>query len=181
MIPENENYNKIVKLLQKSNPVPLSPKEIENEVIKRISNVTKPKHSLSDVTDFLFGWVYINWVRRSLITASVLLVMVFVWQQSIILKRINILSRQTTLIEGETLSGSTDNIEQMLMKYTNLEGKFHSKTITLSEKEMKELLESVNETQVKYKDLENLINGDPELKKYIEKKLEENNKRKIKL
>ncbi len=40
---------------------------------------------------------------------------------------------------------------------------------------MKELIESVNELQVKYKDLENLIEGDPELKKMIEKKLIESN------
>jgi hypothetical protein len=53
--------------------------------------------------------------------------------------------------------------------------------ITISEAEMKELLTSMKEVQVKYKDLENLINSDPELKKYIEKKLEENNSSKIKL
>ena len=46
---------------------------------------------------------------------------------------------------------------------------------------MKELLESVNELQLKYKDLENLIEGDPELKKMIEKKMIENNSTKINL
>jgi len=46
---------------------------------------------------------------------------------------------------------------------------------------MKELLESVNELQIKYKDLENLIEEDPELKKLIEKKLIENNSTKINL
>lgn len=52
---------------------------------------------------------------------------------------------------------------------------------TISEKQMKELLESVNELQIKYKDLENLIEEDPELKKLIEKKLIENNRTKINL
>ena len=46
---------------------------------------------------------------------------------------------------------------------------------------MKELLESVNELQIKYKELENIIEGDPELKKLIEKKLIENNRTKINL
>ena len=46
---------------------------------------------------------------------------------------------------------------------------------------MKELLESVNELQVKYKDLEKLIKEDPELKKLIEKKLIEINRTKINL
>jgi hypothetical protein len=46
---------------------------------------------------------------------------------------------------------------------------------------VKELLESIDELQIKYKDLENLIEEDPELKKYIEKKLIENNHSKIRL
>jgi hypothetical protein len=54
--------------------------------------------------------------------------------------------------------------------------RFPSKNITISERQMKELIESVNELQLKYKDLENLIEEDPELKKMIEKKLIENNR-----
>jgi len=46
---------------------------------------------------------------------------------------------------------------------------------------MKQLLESVNELQVKNKDLMNLIEEDSVLKKYIEKKLIENNRTKINL
>ena len=46
---------------------------------------------------------------------------------------------------------------------------------------MKDLLESVKELQIKYKDLENLIESDPELKKLIEKKLIENTRTKINL
>lgn len=181
MRPESENYSRVLNLLRKSRPHLTSTENIEKEVINRISKISHPKHNLSDIIDFIFGWIYIDWVRRSLITASVLLVIVFVWQQSIILKQINILSRQTTILEGGNSPESIDNIEKMLTKYTNLERKINSKTITISEVEMKELLESVNETQVKYKDLETLINNDPELKKYIERKLEENNRKKIKL
>jgi signal recognition particle subunit SEC65 len=65
--------------------------------------------------------------------------------------------------------------------YKNSGRRFPSKTITISEKEMKDLLESVRELQIKYKDLENLIEGDPELKQLIEKKLVENNRVKTNL
>lgn len=181
MVPESENYNKILKLLRSSNPILSSSEEIEKEVIKKISKTPKPKYSPSDVMDFLFGWVYINWVRRILITASVMLIMVFVWQQGIILKRINNLSRETIIIEKETSSKKMEDIERILTLYRNSGNKLDSKMITISESEMKELLTSMKEVQVKYKDLENLINSDPELKKYIEKKLEENNGSKIKL
>ena len=91
------------------------------------------------------------------------------------------LSRQTVVIDKENVVTPSAEIERLLTIYKNSGGRFPSKTITISERQMKELLESVNELQIKYKDLENLIEGDPELKKLIEKKLIENNRTKINL
>jgi hypothetical protein len=181
MIPESEKYNKVVNLLRKSKPVLDSTEDIEREVIKRVSKTRDSGFILSDIIDFLFGWIYIGWVRKSLITASIVLVMIFVWQQSIILKRINFLSRQAIVTESEILYTPSDKIEKLLTEYRFSGRRFPSKTMTISEKEMKELLDMVNELQVKYKDLENLIESDPELKGAIEKKLIENNRTKIKL
>ena len=134
-----------------------------------------------EVIDFIFGWVYIGWVRRSLITASVVLVLVFVYQQAIILKRIDYLSRQTLVIDKNEETTGPEEIEKLLTTYINSGRKLPSKNITISEHQMKELLESINELQIKYKDLENLIEADPELKKLIGKKLNENNRNKINL
>jgi hypothetical protein len=181
MKPESENYQKIINLLRESTPVLHSTEDIEKEVIKRISNINHFRSSFSEAFDFLFSWVYIGWVRRSLITASSLLVLVFVLQQGVILKRIDVLSRQTVLIDREKVSPNVDEIDKLLMEYRNSGRRFPSKIITISEKQMKELLESVDELKLKYKDLENIIESDPELKKLIEKKLIENNRLKINL
>jgi len=178
---ENEKYIRVLNILRNSKPKLRTIEDIEKEVIIKISSVKQSKFNLSDVIDFLFGWIYIGWVRRSLITASIVLVLVFVYQQSIILKRIDFLSRQSIVIDGETTSNPADEIEKMVLMYKNSGLRFPLKTITISEKQMKELLESVNELQFKYKDLENLIEKDPELKKLIEKKLIENNRTKINL
>ena len=59
--------------------------------------------------------------------------------------------------------------------------RFPAKSITISDKQMRQLLESVNELQTENKDLLNMIEGDPELKTIIEKKLIENSRTKIKL
>jgi hypothetical protein len=181
MIPESEKYNKVLIILRKSKPTLNSTEDIEREVLKRIARIRKPEIVLSDTIDFMFGWIYISWVRRSLITAAVFLVFVFVYQQSVILKQINYLSRQTILIDGEKTSTAADEIEKRIMMYKISGRLFHSKTITISEKQMNQLLESINELQIKYKDLLNLIEEDPELKKYIEKRLIENNRTKINL
>lgn len=181
MKPENEKFDKVLDLLRKSKPVVDSSDDIEREVISRITKISQPGLNFLEPIDFLFRWVYIGWVRRSLITASIVLVMVFVYQQSIILKRIDAISRQTVLVNKEYNSLPADEIAKLLMVYRHSGRRFPSKTITISEGQLKKLLESVNELQIKYKDLENLIEGDPELEKMIEKKLNENNRTKINL
>src|SRR5450759_313371 len=157
MKPENEKYNNVLSILRKSKPVPDSMEDIEREVINRITRVPQSRFNISELIDFLFGWVYIGWVRSSLITASVVLILIFIYQQGIILKRIDVISRQTVVVNKENVSTQADEIEKLLIVYKNSGRRFPSKTITISEKEMKDLLESVNELQIKYKDLENLI------------------------
>jgi hypothetical protein len=181
MKTESEKYNKVLNILRNSRPQLDSTEDIEREVINKIARAHQNRLNLSEIVDFLFGWVYIGWVRRSLITASVVLVLVFIYQQGVILKRIDLISRQTVVTNKEIVSTPTDEIEKLLLVYKNSGRRFPSKTITISEKEMKDLLESVKELQIKYKDLENLIEGDPELEKLIEKKLNENNNIKINL
>ncbi len=181
MKTESEKYNKVLNILRNSRPKLDSTEDIEQIVINRITRAHQSSLNLSEIIDFLFGWVYIGWVRRSLITASVILVIVFVYQQGVILKRIEVISRQTVITGKGTVSTPADEIEKLLLVYKNSVRRFPSKTITISEKEMKDLLEAVKELQIKYKDLENLIESDPELKKLIEKKLIENSHTKTNL
>jgi len=179
MNQENERYNKVINLLKVSKPKLESSEEIENGVINRISNARPLFSALTVVFDFLFSWVYIGWVRRSLMAVSVVLVVIFIYQQSVILKRIDFLSRQSIVIGKENITEPVNKFERILMNYKNGLRKLPSKNITISEKQMNELIQSVNELQLKYKDLEKLIEDDPEIKKLIEKKLIENSRTKI--
>jgi hypothetical protein len=174
MKPGSEKYDKVINLLRKSEPKLDSTADIEREVIRRITETENSGFNISEVIDFLFGWVYIGWVRRSLITASVVLVMIFVYQQSVILKRIDAISRQTIVTDKGSVSTSADQIEKMMTVYKMTGRIFQSKTITISEKQMKELLETLKELQTNYRDLEDLIEGDPQLKRLIEQKLIDN-------
>ena len=171
MEPENEKYKKVLNILRMSKPVLGSTEDIEREVIKKISRVHQSAIAPSDVIDFLFGWIYISWVRRSLIVASLFLVAFFVYQQGMILKEIDFLRMQTVVNNSETLTSPADEVEKLLMFYRSSGRRFPSKSVTISEQQMKELLETVNELKIKYTDLQNLIEEDPALKNYIEKKL----------
>jgi hypothetical protein len=181
MKPVNDKYEKVINILRKSKPDLKTGEDIEREVIRKLSEMYKSEAFLTDVIDFLFGWVYIGWIRRTLVTASVLLVMVFVWQQTIILKQINYLSSQTVVSDRENSGTSGDLIEKKLLMYRITGHRFPSGNVTISEKQMKKLLEMINDLQIRYKDLENLIEENPELKKYAEERLIENNRNKTKL
>jgi len=181
MIMESEKYNKILKVLRESKPVLDSTGDIEKEVIKRISRVKQPAFNFSEAIDTLFGWVYIGWVRRALITASVFLVIVFIYQQGVMFKQINFLSKQIIDNGGEIQISTEKQVEKLLMTYKKSGRGFSSRNITLSEKQIKELLDSVNDVKAKYKDLMDIIQKDPELKKLYNDKLTEKNRTKIKL
>jgi hypothetical protein len=177
MKADNEKYNRVIDLLRNSKPSPDDTASIEREVIRRVSSSRLPGSALSEALDFLFGWVYIGWIRRSLIAASIALVFIFIYQQAAILKKIDFLSRQTIILNHN--QANPGDFEKLLTEYRNSGRRFSSGSFTFSEKQLKELFDSVNEMQIKFKDLEQLINEDPELKKLIEKKLD--NRKRINL
>jgi hypothetical protein len=174
-------YDRVINVLKKSKPELSRYEDIEEQVIKRIQMLKNKQRSPFEIIDYLFGWVYIGWVRRSLVAASFLIVSVFVYQQYIILKRVNTLSKQTVLTESQMVSGISSDMEEKIKMYKLSGRRFPSADITISKKQMDQLLESINELQVKYKDLINLINENPEMKKYIEKKLTESKNKKFNL
>jgi hypothetical protein len=181
MDQENEKYRKIVDVLRNSRPTLQSTGDIEREVMKRIQKRNPFIESVSDAIEFLFGWVYIGWVRRSLIALSLALVLIFVYQQGTILKRIDILSRQIVIKNNTNNSISAEEIEKLLTIYKSSGKKFASKSIDISDKQINELIKSLDELRIKYRDLEDLIENDPELKKMIEQKLIDNNRSKFNL
>jgi hypothetical protein len=110
-----------------------------------------------------------------------LLVVLFVWQNSVILRQNNFLIRHILVSEGEAVNTSSMRIEKLVMMYRNTSKKFYKGNITISEKQLNQLIESMDELKSQYKDLKNIIEENPELKKYIEDKLTEKNNSKIKI
>ncbi len=181
MKKENENYSKVVNLLKKSLPQLDSTSEIEKAVMRQISAQKKKVVSLSDIIDYLFGWIYIGWVRNSLIAVSVALVIIFIYQQGIIIRQINYLSSSIDNAGASRFLNTGGNFDRELMSLKLTGGRFRSGNISVSKEKMDALLESVNDLNKKYNDLFYLIEKDPELKKIFEQKLNELNNEKTKI
>jgi hypothetical protein len=179
MKEEEKKYERILRILRDSKPVLSNPEDIEENVIRRIQKPIKSKQKEFDFFDYLFGWVYIGWVRTGLVAASVLIISVFAYQQSLILKRINTLEKQTVISGNQFVTETNADVEEKMMLYKLTGRKLPKGNITVSEKKMKQFMNSYNELQDKYKDLVKIIEENPELKKLIEEKLSEKSKKKF--
>jgi hypothetical protein len=180
MESEEKKYRKILNILKKSKPVLQNTSDLEENVINMILQKQKTKDRPFNILDVIFGWVYVRWVRTVLVTTSVLLILVFVYQQTIILKRINNLDSRAIFLENQMVSGEENDGDRTLLY--RLSGRIlPAKGITISEKQFDQIINSYNELEGKYKNLIKLIEEDPELKKYVEEKLNEKNKKKLNL
>jgi hypothetical protein len=173
MATDNNNYKRIIEILRNSRPELIRPEEIEDEVIKRIIRQKRPGETVTALIASLFGWVYVSWVRRSLIGAVTLLVAIFIYQQASILKQVNNLSKKTVIMGNGQLPASSSEFDKKLTLYKISAGFYSDREIQISEKRLEELLISYQDLQGKYKDLVRIIEENPELKKYIENKLNE--------
>ena len=173
MSESDNKYEKILDLLKRSKPVFKDTEAVTERVIRQIQT-EESRVSLPElIIEYLFGWVYIGWIRRSLVTAAFIIVIFFGYQQAIILKKINDLTEQR-IPNGEFIqTGLTDNLTNRILLYRLTGRKYSNRKITVSEKEINDLIRSVNKLQVKYKDILDLIENDPEIKKYVEEKINE--------
>jgi hypothetical protein len=177
----NSKYDKVTGFLKKSKPELGDEKVFSERVIRQIRERKSTAGLEELIYEFLFGWVYIGWVRKSMITASLALVLFFGYQQTVIMKRIKSLSGQEQISGNATMTGMTDEIANKMLLYKYLGSNIPEGSGIVSEKEIKRLVRSRNDLKVRYKDILRLIENDPELKKYVEEKLKENENAKPKI
>ena len=178
MTTENRKYDRLLNVLRNSKPVFNDAEAISERVIRHIQAEKSDVKFTELIKDFFFGWVYIGWMRRSLVAAAILLIVFFGYQQAAILKRINELSQQKIPDEIFTETNFSDELNKRNMLYSITGKKYPDTKITVSEKDIDNMIKSFNKLQLKYHDLLYLIEKDPQLKKYVEERMNEYNKTK---
>lgn len=173
--------DKIISILRESRPDPGDVGQISEKVVNRIQKERTSVSVKEIVYEFIFGWVYIGWIRRSMVTAALVLVVFFGYQQAIILKRINSLSGQYITGAGSVKAGITEDYSDKLRIFKLYGRKAAENKVTFSEKDIDIFIESVSDIQTKYKDLLEIINSDPQLKKYFEERINKNEQAKPKI
>jgi hypothetical protein len=179
MEAENKKYDRVLNILRKSRPVMRDANAVTDRIMRQLQE-EKSKVSLKElIIEFLFGWVYIGWVRRSMIAATLLLVVIFGFQQILILRRIDELSGQRIQGGSPVMTSLRDDLAGKMILYRIKNRKYSEKKMAVTQSEIDELIKSLTTLQSKYKDLFKIIENDPQLKKYVEDKIIENKKTKI--
>ncbi len=180
MDSEREKYDKVVEILRRSKPIIRDQEALSERILYLIRKEKHDPVQINRVINILFGWVYIGWVRRSLIAISFAILFVFIYQQSIILRRINAIDRLTIFTSSQLIPDATERVDSktLFMRAGIIlpaaKGEF-------SDRQVDQLIKSFNELQVKYKDILKIIDEDPDLKNYIERKLNQKDRGKLKL
>jgi hypothetical protein len=167
----SNKYKKIVEILRRSSPDLIFPETIENEIMNRIKGENLNAGRMSVIIESLFGWIYIGWVRRGLTAAAVILVAVFIFQQASILNQVRNISEQVVTIGNGAASVPTQNFMKKLTLYKITNSLASDRETRVSEKQLEELINSYDDLLVKYRNLERIIEEDPEIKELIEKRL----------
>jgi hypothetical protein len=171
MTTGNNKYDRLIDSLRKSKPVFNNAEDLSERVIRHIREEKSAVTLRELVIEFFFGWVYIGWVRKSMVTAAIVILIFFGYQQTLILQRINGLPPQNSAYDQAPGAISGDKATNSMVLFRMNGKKLSEKEITISEKEIDELIKSVNKIQLKYGDLFTLIEKDPVLKKYVESKM----------
>lgn len=173
MIMKNEDakYQKMLEILRNSRPRLSNEGEMADEVIRRIREV-KNKESIFDIfIDSLFGWVYLDWVRRGLVGAAIILISVFVYQQACILKQVREINSQVVVSGNEGASVFSFNPDKRLTLFKMTAPFSTGSDLRISETELKEIMNSYYELQGKYSNLLRIIEENPDLKEFIDQRL----------
>lgn len=167
----DKKYNDLVEMLRKSTPELSNPELVRENILREIRREKTSDSILGPVGEFLFGWIYVGWLRRSLVTIAVAVIIIFGYQQAVIIRKINNLSGKR-IQNGSAISTSiTDDISSRVMYYRFTGKMMGEEKIDVSEKEINKLIIEINRLKLKYEDLIFMIENDPQLKEYFESKL----------
>ncbi len=180
MNTEDERYKEVVDLLRRSRPELTKREFLRGKIMQKIGKGNRRASLPEIILEYFFGWIYISWVRRCLIASSFAILVVFVVQQSLIIRRMSRFERQTMYVPNRSAAEISDNIyKKVILRSTAYT--FPADPGKISEKQVDELIESFNTLQINYMDILKILKEDPVLKEYIEKKLDPKERKKLNL
>lgn len=176
-----ERYEKAVKILRGSKPVLSNREMLEDTVIGTIRDKKHKQGMISAFIESIYGWIYIGWVRRSLVGAALIMFSVFLYQQADILRSVRSLEKEVVSIKSGQPSVNIRDLERRLTIFKKSSNINSENKIEIDESQLKEFVDSYKDLELRYEYLNRMIQGDTLLKEYFMKKVEEAEKNRLKI
>ena len=166
----NKEYDKVVELLKKKQPVLHNKAELVENVLSQTT--TKGSKNHMPVYAYLFGWTSVGWIRNSMSTAAAIFLGFFIFQQVQLNKRLNQLEQQIVRsINGlEQLDSEIGIKEKVLVSLLTNQSK---DSITISTTDLNAFLEAYIKLQESQEETSRSSFMGSYKKRFLEKRLEE--------
>lgn len=172
-------YQKTVSLLKKSGQM-TDIEQTGQHVMARLYAIGNRKSHAVVIYEFLFGWTEIPWVRRSLTFASFILILMFVYQQSVIVRQMNTLSNQVKSYQSDPVSVFQNEVISRYRLIKASGGRMYEQT-GLTEEQIQMIIRSYDQIRKDYDNLMKAIESNPELKRILNEQKSELNSGKVKI
>ncbi len=91
---KTDKYFKVIEVLKGNKPILANKEKLTDDVMRRIQEPVEKFTFQQKLTNYLFGWADIGWIRGTMAIAATVFIGFFIIQQLVITDRINTLEKQ---------------------------------------------------------------------------------------
>lgn len=171
---KTDKYSKVIEVLRGNKPVLANKEKLTDDIMRRIQEPVEKFTFQEKLSNYLFGWADIGWIRGTMAIAATVFIGFFIIQQLVITDRINSLEKQLIRTVNTINTQEPDlGIMQKVLLNIVAKDQLTEDSITISSSDLEELLNSYLELQENYDNIEQNADVNSYLQKIIRQNLEE--------
>lgn len=171
---KTDKYSKVIEALKGNKPVLANKEKLTDDIMRRIQEPVKKFTFQEKLSNYLFGWADIGWIRGTMAIAATVFIGIFIVQQVIITDRVNSLEKQLIRTVNTINTQEPDlGIMQKVLLNMVTKDQMIEDSITISRSDLEELLNSYLELQENYDNIGQNADVNSYLQKIIRQNLEE--------
>ena len=171
---KTDKYSKVIEVLKGNKPVLANKEKLTDDVMRRIQEPVEKFTFQEKLSNYLFGWADIGWIRGTMAIAATVFIGIFIVQQVIITDRVNTLEKQLIRTVNTINTQEPDlGIMQKVLLNIVVKDQMAEDSITISRSDLEELLNSYLELQENYDNMEQNAGVNSYIQKMLRRNLEE--------
>ena len=170
---KTDKYSKVIEVLKGSKPVLANKEKLTDDVMRRIQEPVEKFTFHEKLSNYLFGWADIGWIRGTMAIAASVFIGIFIVQQVIITDRVNTLEKQLIRTVNTINTQEPDlGIMQKVLLNMVTKDQMIEDSITISRSDLEDLLNSYLELEQNHENKNQNADVNSYLQKIIRRNLE---------